>query len=148
MSRGMRFLFLGKEGFEMRRRMVFPVVVLSVLSFCLIAFAESSDKGAAVKGKEITVTGQLTCTFCKLANPEKKCPPGCCENCVKAGDPPLLTADDGNQYILLTGEHEVPLMTPERYKMLGGRVRVKGIMVKGKGVQVIYVDTMEQAPHS
>jgi hypothetical protein len=54
----------------------------------------------------------------------------------------MLTTADGDQYILLTGEHEVPLMTPERYQMLGGSVNVKGVMVKGKGIQAIYVDQM------
>jgi hypothetical protein len=132
----------------MKRRIAFPVFVLPFLLLGLIAFAGQGEKGPAVKGKEITVAGQLTCTFCKLANPDKTCPPGCCENCVKAGDPPLLTADDGNQYILLTGEHEVPLMTPERYKMMGGRVKIHGVMVKGKGVQVIYVDKMEKLPRT
>jgi hypothetical protein len=34
-------------------------------------------------------------------------------------------------------------MTPERYKMLGGAVNVNGVMVKGKGIQAIYVDKME-----
>jgi len=109
------------------------------------AFADSDRKGEPAKGKEVTITGQVTCTFCKLSNPNKPCSPGCCERCIKAGDPPLLTAKDSTQYILLTGEHEVPLMTPERYAMLGGMVTVTGILVKGKGVQVIYVDKMEKA---
>jgi hypothetical protein len=34
-------------------------------------------------------------------------------------------------------------MTPERYKLLGGMVNVKGVMVKDKGIQAIYVDRME-----
>lgn len=50
---------------------------------------------------------------------------------------------DGNQYILLTGEHDVPLMTPERHKMVGGKVKVQGVIVKGKGIQAIYVDNVK-----
>ena len=35
-------------------------------------------------------------------------------------------------------------MNPERMKMLGGQVTVKGMLVKGKGIQAIYVDSMEK----
>jgi hypothetical protein len=64
--------------------------------------------------------------------------------CVKAGDPPMLTDADGNMYLLISGEQAVPFMNPERMKMLGGQVTVKGLLVKGKGVQAIYVDSMEK----
>lgn len=128
----------------MRRLMVRLILVLFVLSFTAAILSSTTDgKETAVKGEEVSITGQLTCTFCKLSKPDKPCEKGCCERCIKAGDPPLLTDSKGDQYILLTGEHEVPLMTPERYKMLGKTVLVKGVMVKGKGVQAIYVDHME-----
>jgi hypothetical protein len=125
----------------MKRVMLLWVMVLFVSAGMTATAFAAGDKGMTIKGKEVSITGQLTCTFCKLQH--KTCEEGCCERCVKAGDPPLLTDSRGNQYILLTGEHEVPLMTPERYKMLGGKVTVKGVMVKGKGVQVIYVESME-----
>ena len=35
-------------------------------------------------------------------------------------------------------------MNPERIKMMGGQVTVKGMLVKGKGIQAIYVDSMEK----
>lgn len=128
----------------MRRFVLRSIMVLLVLTWMVVpAFAAKDGKGMPIKGQEISVTGEVTCTFCKLANPAKTCEPGCCERCIKAGDPPLLTDADGNQFVLLTGEHEVPLMTPERYKMIGGTVNVKGMMVKGKGIQAIYVDKME-----
>jgi hypothetical protein len=122
------------------------MTVLLILAWMAVpAFAATEGKGEPIKGTEISVTGTVTCTFCKLSNPDKPCAPGCCERCIKAGDPPLLTDAEGNQYILLSGEKGVPLMTPERNKMLGGMVTVKGVLVKGKGVQAIYVDKMEKA---
>jgi hypothetical protein len=45
-------------------------------------------------------------------------------------------------YILLTDKMGEALMTPERTKMLGGQATVKGLLVKGKGIQAIYVDSM------
>jgi hypothetical protein len=128
----------------MKRHGLRSVIVLLVLTWmALPVFAAKDGKGTPIQGKEVSITGKVTCTFCNLSHPGKTCEPGCCERCIKAGDPPLLTDADGNQYILLTGEHEVPLMTPERYKMLGGAVNVNGVMVKGKGIQAIYVDKME-----
>jgi hypothetical protein len=128
----------------MRRLMVRSILAVVVLSFTVaIFYSTTNGKETAAKGEEVSITGQITCTFCKLSKPDMTCPKGCCEGCIKAGDPPLLTDPTGNQYILLTNEHEVPLMTPERYKMLGKTVLVKGVLVKGKGVQVIYVDQME-----
>jgi hypothetical protein len=129
---------------KMKRIALRCIMMLCVLAWAAAPVMATKDgKGVAIKGKEVSITGKITCTFCKLAHPDKTCEQGCCERCIKAGDPPLLTAEDGNQYILLTGEHEVPLMTPERFKMLGHAVSVKGMMVTGKGVQAIYVDAME-----
>ncbi|MEZ4598307.1 MAG: hypothetical protein R2940_00765 [Syntrophotaleaceae bacterium] len=128
----------------MKRAYFFGIfMVLALALTTTTAFAES-DKNAAIKGQEITATGQITCTFCKLSHPDKVCAKGCCERCIKAGDPPLLTTADGDQYILLTGEHEVPLMSPERYAMLDGTVQVKGVLIQGQGVQAIYVESMEK----
>ena len=56
----------------------------------------------------------------------------------------MLTDAEGNMYLLLTGKMGETLMTPERTKMLGGQVTVKGMLVKGKGIQAIYVDSMEK----
>lgn len=97
----------------------------------------------AAEGETVTVTGKLTCTFCKLAHPEKPCSKkGCCVRCIRAGDPPLLTDARGEQYVLLTSRHEAPLMTPARYRMVGQVVRVEGLLVKGHGVRAIKVQTM------
>jgi hypothetical protein len=102
----------------------------------------------AAKGEQVTVTGQLSCTFCTLAHPDKPCPPGCCATCVKAGDPVSLTDAEGNLYILLTSEQGVALMTPERTAMLGSKVVVKGLLVKAKGIQAVYVDSIAKAPEA
>lgn len=126
----------------MKRILVQWIVVLFVLGCATAMVFAANMKTMSAKGKEITVTGQLSCTFCKLSNPQKSCEKGCCERCVTAGDPVLLTAANGNQYLLLTGEKETPLMTPEWHAMLGETVVVKGVLVKGKGVQAIYAETM------
>lgn len=124
----------------MKKGLLLSIIVLFAL-MCLSTAAFTAG-GKMAKGKEVTVTGQLSCTFCKLSNPAKPCEKGCCEKCVKAGDSPLLTDAKGNQYVLVTGEKEATLMTPERTAMLGSQVTVKGVMVKGKGIQAIYVDSM------
>jgi hypothetical protein len=106
--------------------------------------SDKPEKPEAMKGEKATLAGQLSCTFCTLAHPDKPCNKGCCAECMKAGDPPLLTDAEGNMYVLVSGEVKKPLMTPERMEMAGGKVTVKGLIVKGKGVQAIFVDTMEK----
>jgi len=127
----------------MKRVLLQSVMVMFVV-VSLLATAFGAGKGTASKGRDVTVTGELTCAFCKLANPTKSCEKGCCDRCIESGSAPLLTDAKGNQYILLSGEHETPVMTPERYGMIGGKVNVKGLLVKGKGVQAIYVKSMEK----
>jgi hypothetical protein len=120
------------------------LVVLAVTALTVWAVAQE-QKEAPIKGEKISLTGQLSCTFCTLAHPDKPCKKGCCTECIKGGDPPLLTDTDGNMYLLLGAEIKKPLMTPERMEMAGGKVAVKGLLVKGKGIQAIFVDTMEKA---
>ena len=133
----------------MKRTVILATVCLLVAGTGYFAIAAEQEKAktekAAKNGQQVTITGHLSCTFCKLAHPDMNCKPDCCKSCVKAGDPPLLTDAEGNMYLLLSGEKEVPLMNPERMKLLGGQVTVKGLLVKGKGVQAIYVDTIEKA---
>jgi hypothetical protein len=139
----------------MRRLITLAIVCLLVagsayLGFTATAAEQEKAKPAKVepkgesKGEQVTITGQLSCTFCKLAHPAMTCTPECCMSCTKVGDPPMLTAADGNMYLLLTGKMGEALMNPERTKMLGGQVTVKGLLVKGKGIQAIYVDSMEK----
>jgi len=136
----------------MKRTIILVTVCLLVSGVAYYALAAEQEKAKTEKapeksiasGKEVTMTGHLSCTFCKLSHPNMNCKPDCCMGCVKAGDPPMLTDAEGDMYILLTNEHEVPLMTPERMKMLGGEVTVKGMLVKGKGIQAIYVSSMEK----
>jgi hypothetical protein len=124
------------------------MVCLLVTGTAYFAFAAEQEKAktekAATTGKQVSMTGNLSCTFCKLAHPDMTCKPDCCIGCVKAGDPSMLTDADGNMYLLISGEQGVPLMNPERMKMLGGQVAVKGMLVKGKSIQAIYVDSMEK----
>ena len=132
----------------MKRTIILATVCLLVAGTGYFAFAAEQEKPktekAAMKGQQVNITGGLSCTFCKLAHPDMVCKPDCCKSCVKAGDPPMLTDAEGNMYLLVSGEKEVPFMNPERIKMLGGQVTVKGLLVKGKGIQAIYVDSMEK----
>ena len=132
----------------MKRTIILATVCLLVAGTGYFAFAAEQEKPktekAATKGQQVSMTGSLSCTFCKLAHPDMTCKPDCCMGCVKAGDPPMLTDADGNMYLLINGEQGIPLMNPERMKMLGGQVTVKGMLVKGKGIQAIYVDSMEK----
>ncbi len=115
--------------------------ILVLMAFLLLATACWAQ---APKGEEVTVTGIMSCTFCNLPG-GGKCTKECCQNCIKSGDPVLLTDEKGSLYILLTGEQMKPLMTPERMDMLQSKVTVKGIEVKRGGLQAIYVKGMEKA---
>ncbi len=117
--------------------------VLILMAFSLLA-ATCWAQGMAPKGQEVTVTGVISCTFCNLPG-GGKCTKECCQNCIKAGDPVLLTDPKGQLYILLSGEQMKPLMTPERMDMLESKVTVSGIEVKRGGIQGIYVKKMEKA---
>ncbi|MGA2071324.1 MAG: hypothetical protein ABSG97_08230 [Sedimentisphaerales bacterium] len=132
----------------MKRIIILATVCLLVAGTGYFAIAAEQEKPKSDKtstsGKQIAMTGNMSCTFCKLAHPDMTCKPDCCTTCVKAGDPPMLTDAEGNMYILLTGEQGVSLMNPARMKLLGGQVTVKGLLVKGKGIQAIYVDSMEK----
>jgi hypothetical protein len=130
----------------MQRTMIYTMVALLVAGSAYVGIAAEKEKAGGAKGENVTITGQLSCTFCKLAHPDMSCKPECCSACVKSGDPPLLTDAEGNMFILLTGEKEVPLMNADRMKLVGGQVIVKGLLVKGKGIQAIYVDSIEKAP--
>ena len=114
------------------------LVLMAVLLLATTCWAQ------APKGQEMTMTGTISCTFCNLPG-GAKCTKQCCMDCVKAGDPVLLTDDKGAMYILLSGEQMKPLMTPERMEMLQSKVTVTGIMVKRAGIQGIYVKKMEKA---
>jgi hypothetical protein len=133
----------------MKRIIILVTVCLLVMGTAYFAVAAEqekakTEKAATTTGKQVSMTGNLSCTFCKLAHPDMTCKPECCTACVKAGDPPMLTDADGNMYLLINGEQGVSLMNPERMKLMGGQVAVKGMLVKGKGIQAIYVDSMEK----
>jgi hypothetical protein len=113
----------------------------ALLILMAVVLSASICWAAAPKGEEVTVTGKLTCTFCNLPA-AGKCSKECCQNCYKSGDPALLEDANGNLYILLSGEHEKPLMNPERMNLFTEKVTVKGMLMKRGGVQGIYVKEM------
>jgi hypothetical protein len=117
---------------------------LLVLMALVLLTSTCWAQGAAPKGQEVTMTGMFVCAFCNLPA-MGKCSKECCQNCLKAGDPPLLSDEKGTLYILLTGEHEKPLLTPERIDLLTQKITVKGMLVKRGGLQAIYVKSMEKA---
>ncbi len=119
----------------MKRAFLVLMALLLLTTFCW---------AQAPKGQEVTITGMMSCTFCNLPG-GGKCTKECCQNCIKNGDPVLLTDAKGQMYILLSGEQMKPLMTPERMDMLQSKVTVKGMEVKSGGLQAIYVKSMEKA---
>jgi hypothetical protein len=104
-------------------------------------YVDAMEKAEA---RQVTVTGHLSCTFCTLARPGMMCSPTCCLDCVKGGDPPSLTDDEGEMYLLLSSEKETPLMTATRLELMGGEATVKGLLVNRNGVRAIYVDSMQK----
>ena len=130
----------------MQRLTHLGLVMAVVLAVALtVTMAMPQDKPEPIKGEKVGLSGMLSCAFCTFAHSDKTCKKGCCTECIKAGDPPLLKDAEGNMYILLTNEIKKPLMTPDRMEMTGEKVMVKGMMVKGKGIQAIFVDSMEKA---
>jgi hypothetical protein len=95
------------------------VAALVIWAWLLQPVGTDNDGQDAIPGTPVNITGEFTCTFCDLKDPAKAGDAECCTNCLRTGDPPLLTDPGGNHYVLLTGEHEVSLMTPERYEMMG-----------------------------
>ena len=116
------------------------LVLMAVLLLASICWAQ----GAAPKGEEVTITGKMTCTFCNLPAPGT-CSKECCQACFKSGDPALLEDAKGSLYILLSGQHEKPLMTPDKMDLMTEKVTVKGMLMKRGGVQGIYVKEMAKA---
>lgn len=119
------------------------IVLMAVVLLAVTGFA--AEKGS-MKGKEVTITGYVSCTFCSMGSGKQCMSKECCQECLKAGDPVTLHGQKGMLYILLTNQQGKPLMTPERMDLLGSQVKIKGIMVKRGGIQGIYVASMEKAP--
>lgn len=125
--------------------------LLSATGWAEMAKEPMMEKGMeqqkSMKSEEVTITGHMSCTYCKLAGGmNHQCTPECCQACVKAGDSVLLQDGKENLYILLNKEKEKSVITPERLPLVGGEVTVKGIMVKTGGLQGIYVEKMDKAP--
>ena len=120
-------------------RKVAMVIMVVVLCGAVAWAADSMAK----KSEEVTMTGSLSCASCKLAG--HKCPEGCCQTCVKGGDAALLEDEKGDLYLMLSSDMGKGAITPERMAMLGGKVTVKGELVKAHGLQGIYVKEMTKA---
>ena len=129
----------------MKRNSALLIGLAILMVVAMVAFTVGQDKAAPSKGKTVTMTGKVTCTMCTLAHPETPCDKSCCQTCIKAGDPALFTDMRGNQYVLLSSDMKSPAISAERMEMAGDRVKVKGLLIKGKGVQAIVVDSMEKA---
>ncbi len=117
------------------------LVIAGMVSLSALSVVIAQGNGMP-KGKQVSIIGTMTCTVCQLMHPGEKCAPGCCEQCIKNGDPVLFTDQAGNQYVLTSTAENTKLMTAERYALLGQTVLVKGKLVKGKGVQFIMVESV------
>jgi hypothetical protein len=113
-----------------------------VIVLLLVAAGWAAEKGVS-QGKDVTITGKLSCTFCNLASPVG-CTKECCVGCLKSGDPVLLTDGKGNLYLLISGEKDKPLMTAERMNLILEKVKVKGTLIKRGGIRGIYVKSIEK----
>lgn len=119
----------------MKRALLVLMTILLLASTCW---------AAAPKGEEVTITGKMVCAFCNLPA-MGKCSKECCQKCIKAGSPAILQDSKGNLYILLPGEHEKQLWTPEHLNLFTENVTIKGMMMKRGGIQGIYVKEMKKA---
>jgi len=117
------------------------MVILAITGLTISVMAAMTSP----KGREVSITGKVSCTFCTLSHPGQSCPKGCCANCIKKGDPALFTDTSGNMYLLASNEMQTPVMTNDRLAMAGSKVAIKGLLVKAKGIQVIFVDSMKKA---
>ena len=125
----------------MKKRLL---VAVAVLLWAVPCFA-AEIVVVVPKGKVITITGDMSCTFCTMLTGKMCASRECCQECVKAGDPVTLHGPKGQLYILLSNQQRKPLMTPERMDLLGSKVKVTGKMIKRGGIQGIYVESMEKA---
>ena len=139
-----------------KRSFVFSTVMLGIVGIMVYSVAMAEEKtapavkenegvGMKAKGEQVTLAGRISCLYCSMPHPDKPCSKECCSACIKSGDAPALVGADGNMYILLSGEKGAQLMTPAKMELIGGQVSVKGLLVKQKGVQAIYVDSLEKA---
>lgn len=119
-------------------------VLVLLIAVALLGGTCWAAEKAMPKGKEVTMTGTISCTFCNLPA-QANCSKECCTACVKAGDPVLFADAKGKLYVLVSGDKEKPLMTPDRMEMISGKVKVTGIVVKRGGIQGIYVKDMQKA---
>ena len=119
--------------------------LILLMAVVTIAAAWAADQPAE-KGEQVTITGHLSCTYCKLAGGlAHECTPSCCQACVKAGDPVLLQDANQNLYMLIGKEKEKPVITASNLELVGQTVTVKGMLVKTGGLQGIYVEKIEKA---
>ncbi len=122
----------------MKRTLLFltAVYLLTAASWALV-------QGATL-GRDVAITGRITCAFCGLTG-HPDCTKESCRLVVNSGAPVLLTDAKGNRYMLLSGKKEKTLMTEERKGLLQEKITVHGKLVKRGGVQGIYVRSMEKA---
>lgn len=123
-------------------RLVLGVLLLGIW---VIAVAQTHQPGVPDQGAETTLSGKIACTHCTLKDPNHKPSKECCQGCIKSGDAPLFKAADNQLYTLVSGTHELKLMTPERMELVGEPVKVTGKVVKNGGLQGIYVTKIEKA---
>ncbi len=119
-------------------------VLVVVLALLLAAVGWAANQGG-LHSKDVTIEGKLSCTYCNLPAPVN-CTKECCLGCLKAGDPVLLTDAKGSLYILIGGQKDKPLLTPEMMNWVLEKVKVRGTLVRRGGVQGIYVKAIEKAP--
>lgn len=131
----------------MKRAAVLLMAVLLLTGTCWASekekHGEKHEKHFA-KSRDVTLTGQMSCTFCTLPSGQL-CSKECCTNCLRSGDPVLFTDTKGHLYLLVSGEKQQPLLTPDRMNLISERINVTGTMVQRDGIKAIYVRSMQRA---
>jgi hypothetical protein len=95
--------------------------------------------GTLVKGKDVSLRGELTDANCYLSTGDHAYDHAfCAKFCVAAGSPIVFIADDGGKvYLVLTAKNGIPL-PDSALNQLG----IPGIVVKGKTLSAHGVDAI------
>jgi hypothetical protein len=109
-------------------------LIALITAYLLIAAGWALVQGAS-QGKEVAVTGKISCAYCNLSAPGN-CTKESCRAGVIHGNPVLLTDTKGNRYMLLSEKKEKPLMAGERMHLLREK-SVHGKLVKLRRIRAI-----------
>jgi len=83
----------GNTSSNYERRTYEKALIVIMAAFILIAGAWVVVQ-AATQGKDVSITGKISCTFCNLPA-SSNCTKECCKACVGSGDPSFYRMPKG-----------------------------------------------------